>query len=55
MSLNFDFETFCDHAAHGRLALVQQMLASGEVPVNESLYEALVWAAENGHVELSIV
>jgi ankyrin repeat protein len=32
MSLNF--ETFCDHAANGRLADVQRMLESGELPVN---------------------
>jgi ankyrin repeat protein len=52
MSLNFDFETFCDHAAHGRLALVQQMLDSGEVLIKESLYEALVRPSENGHVDV---
>jgi hypothetical protein len=31
MSLKFDFDTFCDHAAHGRLARVQRKLESGEL------------------------
>ena len=54
MSLKFDCRTFCDHAAHGRLALVQEMLelASGELPVNGNLNDALVRAAENGHVDV---
>jgi surface antigen len=50
MSLNFD--AFCDHAAHGRLADVQRMLESGEVPVNGKLNDALVRAAVNGHVDV---
>jgi surface antigen len=54
MSINFDLKTFFDHAAHGRLADVQRMLESGEVPVtvNGNLNEALVRAAENGHVDV---
>jgi hypothetical protein len=50
MSLNF--ETFCEHAAHGRLADVQRMLESGELPVNGNLNNALVQAVENGHVNI---
>jgi hypothetical protein len=50
MSLNF--ETFCAHAAHGRLADVQQMLESGELRVDGNLDVALVRAAENGHVDV---
>jgi len=51
MSLNFDVETFCEYAAHGRLADVQRMLesGSGELPVNGNLNDALQWAAEDGH------
>jgi ankyrin repeat protein len=54
MSLNVDLKTFCDHAAHGRLADVQRMLESGElrVDVNGNLNDALVRAAENGHVDV---
>jgi hypothetical protein len=51
MSLKSDFETFCDHAAHGRLADVQQMLESGELRVdrdaNANAHVALVRAAAN--------
>jgi hypothetical protein len=52
MSLNS--ETFCDHAAHGRLPIVQEMLESGElrVDVNGNPNDALVRAAENGHVDV---
>jgi hypothetical protein len=52
MSLKFDFETFCDHAAHGRLADVQRMLESGELPVNGKAHVALLRAAQNGHVDV---
>jgi hypothetical protein len=51
-SVKFDLKTFFDHAAHGRLADVQRMLESGEVPVNGKLSEALWLAAENGHVDV---
>jgi hypothetical protein len=46
----FKFETFCDHAANGRLVHVQQALESGELLVggNGKVYRALVEAAENG-------
>jgi ankyrin repeat protein len=50
MSLNFD--AFCDHAAHGRLTLVQQMLESGESRGDGNLNNALVRAAANGHVDV---
>jgi ankyrin repeat protein len=50
MSLNF--ETFCAHAAHGRLADVQRMLESGELCGYGYLHDALVRAAENGHVDV---
>jgi ankyrin repeat protein len=50
MSLNFD--TFCDHAAHGRLADVQEMLESGKLLVNGNVHGALRRAAENGHVDV---
>ncbi len=52
MSRTAKFDTFCDHAANGRLADVQRMLESGELPVNENLNEALWRAAENGHVDV---
>jgi ankyrin repeat protein len=54
MSLNFDFDAFCDHAAHGRLTLVQQMLESGngESRGDGNLNNALVRAAANGHVDV---
>jgi ankyrin repeat protein len=52
MSLKFDLKTFCDHAAHGRLADVQRMLESGELPVNGNLIDALVLAAQYGHVDV---
>jgi hypothetical protein len=48
-SLNFDLKTFCDHAAHGRLADVQRML---ELPVNGNLNDALVRAAAKGQVDV---
>jgi ankyrin repeat protein len=51
-SVNFDLKTFCDHAAHGRLADVQRMFESGELPVNVNLNDALMRAAENGHVDV---
>jgi hypothetical protein len=47
MSLKFDFRKFCDHAAHGRLADVQEMVESGELPVNGNQNDALVLAAES--------
>ena len=52
MSLNL--ETFCDHAAHGRLAHVQRMLIlqSDELLVNGDVCRALQRAAENGHVDV---
>jgi DNA-binding FrmR family transcriptional regulator len=47
------FETFCHHAAHGRLADVQRMLESGELHANENLNnDPLVLATENGHVDV---
>ena len=46
------FETFCDHAAHGRLADVQRMLESGGLRGNGRLDDALKRAAENGHVDV---
>jgi hypothetical protein len=49
---SLNFETFFDHAAHGRLADVQRMLESCELPVNENVDRALVLAAENGHVDV---
>jgi hypothetical protein len=53
-SINFDFDTFCDHAFHGRLADVQRMLEleSGKLPVDENLNDAVVRAAEKGHVDI---
>jgi hypothetical protein len=50
MSINFD--AFCDHATHGRLADVQQMLESGEVLFDGKEFIALVSAVENGHVDV---
>jgi hypothetical protein len=50
MSINFD--AFCDHAAHGRLAIVQEMLESGEVLFEGNEVIALVSAVENGHVDV---
>ena len=47
-----DFESFCDHAACGRLAIVEQMLESGELVVSVDAHRALVRAAENGHVDV---
>jgi ankyrin repeat protein len=51
MSLKVKFETFCDHAAHGRLADVQRMLESG-LQVDGNLNDALVRAAQNDHVDV---
>jgi surface antigen len=53
-SINFDLKTFCDHAAHGRLADVQRMLESDELqlPVNGKLNDALALAAKNGHIDV---
>jgi hypothetical protein len=45
-----DFELFCDRAAHGRLAIVEQMLESGELLCNGNAHRALVRAAAQGHV-----
>jgi ankyrin repeat protein len=52
VKMSLKFETFCAHAAHGRLADVQQMLESGELRVDGNLDVALVRAAENGHVDV---
>jgi ankyrin repeat protein len=52
MSLKVKFETFCDHAAHGRLADVQRMLESGELLFDGDENAALLWAAQNGHVDV---
>ncbi len=55
MSGLFRFETFCDHAAHGRLAIVQEMIKSGSLPVDDeghAPHGALVRAAANGHVDV---
>jgi ankyrin repeat protein len=48
------FDTFCGHAAHGRLADVEEMLECGKLPVNGSgnVHVALWRAAENGHVDV---
>ena len=46
------FLLFCDHAAKGRLELVQQMLASGELRCDGKEHVAVVRAAENGHVDV---
>jgi surface antigen len=51
-SLKFDLKTFCEHAARGRLADVQRMLECGELPVSENQNEALVRAAQYGHVDV---
>ena len=45
-----NFELFCDHAAHGRLAIVEQMLESGELVVSGDAHRALRRAAAIGHV-----
>jgi hypothetical protein len=50
MSINFD--AFCDHVAHGRLADVQEMLESGEVRFEGNEFIALVSAVKNGHVDV---
>jgi ankyrin repeat protein len=52
--MSLKFNAFCDHAAKGRLADVQRMLESGELPVSENVNVAvaLVRAAENGHVDV---
>jgi ankyrin repeat protein len=50
MSVNFD--AFCDHVAHGRLADVQEMLESGKVLFEGKESSALVSAVKNGHVEI---
>jgi hypothetical protein len=49
MSLKVTVETFCDHAANGRLADVQRMLESDELLVDD---DALWRAAQNGHVDV---
>ncbi len=46
------FETFCDHAAHGRLADVQRMLECGKLRGYGNLNDALWRAAQNGHVDV---
>jgi hypothetical protein len=50
--MSFNLETFCDHAANGRLAIVQRMLESDELLVNGDVSDALVLAAEYGHVDV---
>jgi hypothetical protein len=50
MSINFD--AFCDHAAHGRLADVKHMLESGEVLFQGYEFIALNSAVKNGHVDV---
>ncbi len=52
--MSFNFDTFCDHAVNGRLALVQEMLESGElrVDVDGNVHDALVLAAENDRVNV---
>jgi hypothetical protein len=50
MSVNFD--AFCDHAAHGRLADVKHMLESGEVRFTGNELVALFSAVKNGHVDV---
>jgi ankyrin repeat protein len=52
MSLQVKFETFCGHAAHGRLADVLRILESGKLLCNGNERIALVRAAENGHVDV---
>jgi ankyrin repeat protein len=52
MSRQVNFDAFCDHAAHGRLADVQRMLESGELLVDKNVNHALWRAAENGHVDV---
>jgi hypothetical protein len=52
MSIKVNFETFCDHSAHGRLADVQRMLDSGELRGCGNLNDALWRAAANGHVDV---
>jgi ankyrin repeat protein len=50
--MSLKFETFCDHAAHGRLAIVKRMLESGKLRRrrNGNLNDAIERAAANGHV-----
>jgi hypothetical protein len=50
MSVKFD--AFCDHVAHGRLAIVQEMLESGEVLFEGKEFIALRSAVKNGHVDV---
>jgi hypothetical protein len=52
MSLKFDFRTFCDLAANGRLPDVLRVLESGELDVNGEAHVALALAAANGHVDV---
>jgi hypothetical protein len=52
LKMSINFETFCDHVAHGRLADVQEMLESGKLPVNGNANDALLSAVENGHVDV---
>jgi hypothetical protein len=52
MSLQVKFDTFCDHAAHGRLANVHQAIESGELHGHRKLNDALMRAAANGHVDV---
>ena len=48
---SLDFDAFCEYAAYGQLAHVQQMLA-GERVKGRKVHVALVRAAANGHVEI---
>jgi hypothetical protein len=52
LDMSVNFETFCDHAEHGRLAHVQRMLESGKLRVDGNAHVAVVRAAENGHVDV---
>jgi hypothetical protein len=52
LKMSIKFDAFCDHAAHGRLADVQEKLESGEVLFEGNEFIALVSAVENGHVDV---
>jgi ankyrin repeat protein len=50
--MSLKVETFCDHAAHGRLADVRRMLECDELLVSGNLNDALWLAAAYGHVDV---
>jgi hypothetical protein len=52
LKMSIKFDAFCDHVAHGRLAIVQEMLESGEVLFEGNQQVALVCGVENGHVDV---